>query len=64
MAGDTDKPDFLLKPIEIFTSYTRRDERFQRELVSHLSSLKYQGIISVWHDREITAGAEKKLLTF
>ncbi|TRL37190.1 toll/interleukin-1 receptor domain-containing protein [Methylosinus sporium] len=39
-----------------FISYSHRDESFRRELETHLSPLKRQGLISVWHDRGITPG--------
>lgn len=45
-------------PIEVFFSYAHKDEELKNELVKHLSILKRQGIITAWHDREITAGTE------
>ncbi|WP_375479387.1 toll/interleukin-1 receptor domain-containing protein [uncultured Nostoc sp.] len=44
--------------IEVFFSYAHKDEEFKNELVKHLSILKRQGVITAWHDREITAGTE------
>ncbi|KAM3113490.1 TIR domain-containing protein [Phormidesmis sp. 146-33] len=44
--------------IELFFSYSHRDEDLMKELVKHLSILKRQGIIQNWHDRQITAGSE------
>ncbi len=58
MPGDSAVPDDFLKPIEIFISYSRKDEKFRSQLVATLASLMRQGIISLWHDREITVGAE------
>ena len=46
------------QPIEVFFSYSHKDERYRTKLVTHLSSLKRQNIISEWHDRKITAGSE------
>lgn len=45
-------------PIEVFFSYAHEDEELKDELVKHLSFLKRQGVITAWHDREITAGTE------
>jgi hypothetical protein len=46
------------KAIEVFYSYSRRDEALRDELDKHLSSLKRLGLITTWHDREISAGTE------
>jgi hypothetical protein len=46
------------KPVEVFFSYSHRDEEFRGELEKHLTMLKRQGWISGWHDRKITAGTE------
>ncbi len=46
------------KPIEVFYSYSHQDEKLRDELEKHLSSLKRQGVISSWHDRQIPAGGE------
>jgi Effector-associated domain 1/TIR domain len=47
-----------LEPIEIFISYSHRDDDLRDELVIHLSNLRRQGKISAWHDRAIEAGSE------
>ncbi|WP_437509278.1 SUMF1/EgtB/PvdO family nonheme iron enzyme [Sorangium sp. So ce1099] len=47
----------MLKPIDVFISYVRRDEPALRELVAHLAVLQHQGVLRAWHDREIEAGA-------
>lgn len=44
------------KSIEVFISYSHRDEKLRDELSKHLSLLKRQGTISEWHDRRIQAG--------
>ena len=44
--------------INIFFSYSHKDEKLRDELANHLSNLKNQGIISTWYDRDITAGRE------
>jgi Effector-associated domain 1/TIR domain/CHAT domain len=47
-----------LEPIEIFISYSHKDDDLRDELVTHLSNLRRQGKISAWHDRAIEAGLE------
>jgi len=46
------------KPIEVFFSYAHEDEDLRDELEKHLSILKWQGVITGWHDRRIGAGRE------
>jgi hypothetical protein len=46
------------EPVEVFLSYSHKDEELRNELVKHLSALKRAGIITDWHDRKITAGTE------
>lgn len=45
-------------PIELFVSYSHRDERLKNQLDDHLSLLKRQGVVGVWHDRKIAPGTE------
>jgi hypothetical protein len=45
-------------PIEIFISYSHKDDDLREELVVHLSNLRRQGKISAWYDRAIEAGSE------
>jgi hypothetical protein len=47
-------------PVEIFFSYSHKDEQFRDECEKHLSMLKREGLIKPWHDRMITAGEEWK----
>jgi hypothetical protein len=54
-ASDTSKPP---QPIEIFYSYSHKDEDLRNELEKHLSVLKRNGVIAGWYDRKIAAGAE------
>jgi hypothetical protein len=42
----------------LFFAYSHADENLRDQLEKHLSGLQRQGIISSWHDRRITAGAE------
>lgn len=44
--------------VELFYSYSHKDERLRDKLQTHLSLLKRQGIIAEWHDRRIAAGTE------
>lgn len=46
------------RPIEVFCSYSHKDESLRDELETHLSILKRRGAISVWHDRRISPGTE------
>jgi len=39
-------------------SYSHVDEDLRNELEKHLSPLKRRGLISTWHDRRLTGGAE------
>ncbi len=48
----------MATPIEVFLSYARKDEELAQELENHLSILQRQGLVSYWHDREITPGAD------
>lgn len=44
------------KPIKVFCSYARKDERYLQELKMHLMALQRQGIISLWTDTDISPG--------
>ena len=46
-------------PIQIYISYAEKDEELEEELVTHLTLLKRQHIISTWHSRQIGLGREK-----
>lgn len=45
-------------PIEVFYSYSHKDEELRERLETHLALLKRQGVIDDWHDRRIGAGTE------
>ena len=45
-------------PIKIFFCYAHEDETLLKKLKTHLKPLQRDGLIDVWHDRDITAGAE------
>lgn len=42
--------------VQVFFSYSHKDEDLRNELETHLALLKRQGVISAWHDRRISAG--------
>ncbi|GMG95096.1 toll/interleukin-1 receptor domain-containing protein [Cupriavidus metallidurans] len=41
-----------------FVSYSHADESYRAELEKHLSLLRKQGLIDLWHDHRIPAGGE------
>jgi hypothetical protein len=45
-------------PVKIFCCYAHEDEAYLNKLKTQLSPLRRQGLIDVWHDRNITAGAD------
>jgi len=44
--------------VKIFCCYAREDEALLNKLKTHLRTLQRQGVIDVWHDRDISAGTE------
>jgi TIR domain len=44
--------------INVFFSYSHKDEELRNELETHLATLKRQGVITTWYDRRIDAGDE------
>jgi hypothetical protein len=44
--------------VKLFFSYSHKDEELRNELEIHLSMLKRQNVIEMWHDRRIDAGKE------
>ncbi len=46
------------KLVELFISYSHKDEELRQQLDKHLASLKRQKVIEAWHDRKIEAGME------
>lgn len=44
--------------IELFYSYSHKDERLRKKLENHLIVLEKMGVITNWHFRKITAGKE------
>lgn len=44
--------------LTLFYSYSHQDETLRDKLNIHLKLLQQQGIISIWYDRDITAGTD------
>jgi hypothetical protein len=44
--------------MEVFFSYAHEDEALRDKLAKHLKLLERQGVITAWHDRDITAGGD------
>lgn len=43
-------------PVKIFICYAREDEILLNKLKAHLKSLQREGLVDLWHDRNINAG--------
>ena len=43
---------------EILCCYAHEDQKLLNKLKAHLKPLQRQGLIDVWHDRDISAGTE------
>ena len=43
---------------EVFICYAHKDERLRATLDEGLALLQREGVVSVWHDRQIAAGSE------
>ncbi|MCI0662644.1 MAG: TIR domain-containing protein [Acidobacteria bacterium] len=56
--GDIDEAKREMKSVRVFISYSHRDETLREALDKHLSSLRREGVIEAWNDRQIIAGAE------
>jgi Flp pilus assembly protein TadD len=48
----------MLMPVKIFFCYAHEDEQLLNKLKSHIIPLQRQGLIDVWHDRDISAGTD------
>lgn len=44
--------------VNVFISYSHKDETFKDSLVEHMAGLKRSGQINEWHDRKIIAGQD------
>jgi len=45
-------------PVNVFVSYSHRDEALKEQLAEHLAILRREGLIDVWSDRPIAVGSE------
>ena len=52
--------DTSIEALKFFYSYASEDEEWRKRIEIHLSTLKRQGLISGWYDRNISAGTERK----
>lgn len=48
----------MVDNVQVFYSYSHKDQRFRDELETHLAHLRHEGLLSEWHDRKILAGQE------
>ena len=46
------------RKLQAFVSYSHRDDTLRSALDAHLSGLVSEGVLELWHDRAIEAGAE------
>jgi TIR domain len=44
--------------VEVFYSYSRKDQALQEKLENHLAPLRFGGQISTWYDRQLEAGSD------
>jgi hypothetical protein len=43
-------------PVKLFLCYAHEDELLLKKLRTHLTPMQRQGLIEIWHDRDINAG--------
>ena len=59
---DAQQPDerniVALPPLKVFISYAHQDKSLLKQLETHLSLMRRQGLIRDWHDRKIEAGID------
>lgn len=46
----------MVSAVEVFCSYSHKDEVLRQELVTHLALLQRRKVINVWHDRALIPG--------
>ncbi|MBV9689362.1 MAG: ROK family protein [Ktedonobacteraceae bacterium] len=46
-----------IESVKIFISYAHADQKLRKKLQDHLSPLTHSGMITIWQDQEILAGA-------
>src|SRR5262245_27878862 len=47
-------------PVDLFCSYSHKDEALREELDTHLALLRRRGVVNPWHDRRIAASDDWK----
>lgn len=52
---ETRKP---LGSVEVFCSYSHKDEQYRRDFETHVALMKKQNLIQIWQDRKIIAGED------
>jgi hypothetical protein len=50
----------LPNAIEVYISYSTKDEELKKELQKHLASLEQERLITIWSDRRVIPGSEWK----
>ena len=59
VTSSAENPEVGANPsVELFFSYSHKDEKLRDNLETHLSLMKNQRLIAGWHDRKIGAGTE------
>lgn len=48
----------FMEPVELFFSYSHKDEKLRDRLEPHLAMLKRDKVIKSWHDRKLSAESE------
>jgi len=48
----------VVSPIRLFISYSHKDESLRMALGDHIAGLQQEGVITTWHDRQISAGED------
>ncbi len=44
--------------VEVFCSYSHKDEQYRREFETHVALMKRQNLIQIWQDHKIVAGED------
>ncbi len=47
-----------MAPLNLFISYSHKDESLRVALGDHIAALQREGVIAAWHDRQLTAGQD------
>ena len=43
-------------PLKAFITYAHKNRKAKDKLIEYLTGMQREGLISIWHDNEITAG--------